>query len=86
MTSRQIRDALGLDRTQWARALSVSTNTVDRWESDLHTPVGLLADVMNGIALALERIPPDQHHAMGMKIRLGIGALITYGLLEMLPR
>lgn len=82
-TSRQLRERLGLDRYQWARALGVGINAVDYWELEPHEPVGLAAEVMRGIAAALDVIPADQHRQIGQKIALGIGALITYGIWEM---
>jgi transcriptional regulator with XRE-family HTH domain len=78
MPSLDLRTALGLTRSEWARALNVNERTVARWEDEAADPGGLTADVMRGIHNALEDgLDPKR---AGRLVSLGVGSLIFYGL------
>lgn len=78
----KLRKRLGLEQSDWARALNVSLMTVKRWEEQSIKPSGLAADVIRGIANAIE--DGANPKAVGRTVRMGIGALICYGLLRQL--
>lgn len=81
MKSSEIRERIGLSRTEWARALGVGERTVMRWENEGVDPGGLARDVMQGIENALyEGVDPQR---VGRQLRLGIGALIFHELMRL---
>lgn len=72
-----LREALGLERKEWARILGVAGMTVHRWENGT-PPTGLASEVMRGITRAIETgMDP---HAIRERINLGIGAFIALSL------
>jgi len=78
----KLRKRLGLEQSDWARALNVSLMTVKRWEEQGIKPSGLAADVIRGIWCAIEDGADPK--SVGRTVRMGIGALICYGLLRQL--
>lgn len=78
----KLRKRLGLEQSDWARALNVSLMTVKRWEEQGIKPSGLADDVIRGIANAIEDGADPK--SVGRTVRMGIGALICYGLLRQL--
>ena len=52
--SRDLRTRLGLSTLQWAAGLGVSLRTVERWEGDGVSPVGLVAEVLGAISDAID--------------------------------
>lgn len=78
MTVRELRDALGMSRKEFARALALSERTVMRWEDGDSEPVGLPAEVLRGIRRALKAGVPAQEIAD--KLGLGLGAFLYFSL------
>lgn len=74
MTSREVRETLGLTRIEWARALNVNERTISRWEDLGVDPGGLVTVVIKGIdrALAEGADPAKVSRIVGM----GIGPLV----------
>lgn len=82
MTSRELRERIGLSRADWARALNVQEVTVKRWEDHGIEPGGSAEEIMRGIEAALEEIPPAR---VGALVALGgIRSLICYALVKRL--
>jgi hypothetical protein len=94
----KIRRGLGLDFSEFAKALNVSLATVHRWEDVDGTgrcrhaePSGLAAEVLRGLEATIEethRTMPKEEavhelRRLGRVVALGIGALICYGLLDL---
>jgi len=77
-----LREQIGLSQSDLARALNVSLMTVKRWEEQGIKPSGLAADVIRGIGAAIEDGADPK--SVGRTVRMGIGALICYGLLRQL--
>ncbi len=74
-----IRARMDLSIADWARALNVSEMTIKRWSKGTD-PVGLHAEVLRGISMALdEGADPDRTSKM---LSLGVGALLYQGLLR----
>lgn len=80
MTPEQLRKRLGLDRSEWARALHVHERTVLRWEDESAEPQGLAAEVMRSIVNAIQD-GADPRHVARM-VRGGIGYLVFQGLIQ----
>lgn len=83
MNSAELRERIGMSRTDWARALNVSERTVVRWEDQGVDPGGTASEVMNGIVAALdEGANPTK---VGKIVKLGgIRSLLCYGLTKKL--
>jgi DNA-binding XRE family transcriptional regulator len=94
----KIRRGLGLDFSEFAKALNVSLTTVHGWENVDGTgtcryaePRGLAAEVLRGLEATIEetyRTMPKEEAVhelirLGRVVALGIGALICYGLLDL---
>ena len=82
--SKDIRERLGITRSDWAKALGVNEKTVSRWEEEHVEPGGLAHEVMRGIASALEEGANAER--VGRLVELGIGSLLFYGLMNQLSR
>lgn len=83
MTPKQIRTALELNRSEFARALGVGERTVFRWENNEAEPSGLASQVFSAIENAIRAGANAKE--IGNKLRLGLGSLIYYGLTAKLP-
>lgn len=83
VSSKNVRERIGLSREEWARALNVNTRTVTRWEDEGIDPGGLAAEVMRGIAGALDEGADPVR--VGRIVGLGIGSLVFTELLRLLP-
>ena len=83
MTSAEIRERLGLSRSELARALGVAEPTVARWEKKDHAPSGVAAEIFNAIENALGLgVDPK---LIARRLKLGIAALIYLGLSNETP-
>lgn len=69
---------MGLSRGELARSFGTTERTVQRWEDDGKTPSGLASEIFNAIENALAQGASGQE--IGRRLRLGVGALIYYGL------
>jgi len=83
MTSRELREKVGLSRADWARALNVQEVTVKRWEDQGIEPGGSAEEIMRGIEAALaDGISPAR---VGSLVSLGgIRSLICYAIVKRL--
>jgi DNA-binding XRE family transcriptional regulator len=82
--SKELRERLGLSRSEWARALNVNDRTIQRWEDDGVDPGGLANEVMRGIHNAIEEgVDPKR---VGRLISLGVGSVLFTELLRELKR
>ena len=77
MTSKQLRQELGMSRAEWARALAVTERTVMRWEDRDHAPQGLPAALLTAIGDALAEAGPS---LVARRLRRGIGFLVFSAL------
>lgn len=83
MTSRELRELLGLSRGDWARALNVQEVTVKRWEDQGIEPGGSAEEIMHGLEAAIgDGVAPAR---VGSLVSLGgIRSLICYALVKRL--
>lgn len=75
-----LRQAFGLKRNVFARALNVNTATIDRWENGTSKPKGLATVVLQALQSVAERAPDAR--LLGGQLSLGIGALVAAALDE----
>jgi transcriptional regulator with XRE-family HTH domain len=85
---RFVREIFDLSQRDLAKALNVAPATAARWElapeGGGSAPTGLHAEVLRGlhsVALRVRRDPARRQLVSGMVV-LGVGALISYLLLE----
>jgi DNA-binding XRE family transcriptional regulator len=77
--SRELREKIGLSRTEWAHALNITVRTVERWEDESHEPTGIAVEVMRGIADALAE-PRADPARIGRAVSRGIASLLFHVL------
>ncbi len=77
----ELRERLGLSRSDWARALNVQEKTVMRWEETGTLPGGLAEEIMCGLVTAIDDgVDPRK---VGSLVNLGgIRSLICYALVK----
>lgn len=81
MNPATLRERLGITRAQLAHALGIHERTVMRWETETSTPTGLAAEVLYGIARAIDS--GADAAAIGKLIAdQGISALLCHGLTD----
>ncbi len=79
MTLREIRERLGMSRSELARALNVNERTVARWEEGTD-PGGLAKEVIDAIQEALDDgLDPRQARRV---LGTGIGTMIHLELMK----
>jgi len=79
---REVREQLGLNKSQWALILNVTYQTIHRWEAEntRSEPTGTARAVLAAIKVALdEGVPVDRVRA---RLAMGIGTLIHTALTE----
>lgn len=79
----ELRERIGLTRSELARALSVNERTVIRWE-DGSEPTGLALAVLRAIDLALDEGADAAR--LGKRVAMGIGSLIYYGISDLIHK
>ena len=85
---RFVREVFVLSQRDLAKALNVTPATAARWElapeGAGHAPTGLQAEVLRGLhGVALRvRTDPARRQIVSEMVVLGVGALISYLLLE----
>lgn len=83
----QLREALNMSRPDLARALNVTSTTLANWEKD--GPHGLGAEVLGGLHQAVFDVDDAgsersaRVERIAGELRLGLGALLFYRLLEL---
>jgi transcriptional regulator with XRE-family HTH domain len=83
----ELRDALGMSRPVFARALNITPTTLRNWE--MAEPHGLGHEVLQGLYNAV--FDPSDAGAdrsaridrIAMKLQLGFGSMLCFGLLSL---
>jgi len=79
---RDVRQALGLTLKEFSRGLNVAAFSVERWENGDNRPIGIQEMIYEALQMVIAQVPPERARAIGVQLRLGLGAMLATLLLR----
>jgi len=79
-----ICNSFGMSHKDLAKSLNIPLFTVTRWINESCAPTGIHIEVLNGLHNILLKVKDKQKlYEIGIKLKLGIGAVIYLGLKDL---